>query len=256
MNIVRVFGSGVLYFVSETGAFSILLWRIIKSLPYLFRFIKLVAEQMLIMGVASLPLVIFTSVFTGAVSAVQAAYQFQGLVPMRYLGGAVGKAVVIELGPVLTALVIAGRVGASIAAELGTMKVTEQIDALESMAIDPVKFLAMPRFVSGLIMLPVLTIFADFVAIVGGLIVSSIFLNINSHSFLSSLKHFFDLGDMLGGFIKAAIFGMVIALVGCYQGFKTYGGAEGVGQSTTRAVVYASVLILIADYVVAHILFA
>ncbi len=256
MNIIRAFGSGVLHFVSEIGDFSILFWRIIKSLPKIYKSFGLVTEQMLIMGVASLPLVIFTSVFTGAVSAVQAAYQFQGLVPMRYLGGAVGKAVVIELGPVLTALVIAGRVGAAISAELGSMKVTEQIDALESMAIDPVRFLAMPRFISGLIMLPVLTVFANFVAIMGGLFVSVFFLDIGSHAFLSSLKRFFDLGDMWGGFIKAAIFGMIIASVGCYHGFKTYGGAEGVGQSTTRAVVYASVSILIADYLVAHMLFA
>ena len=256
LNVIRVFGAGGLGVVSEIGSFAMLVWRIIRSLPKSLKSLGLIFEQMLMMGVASLPLVLFTSVFTGAVSAVQAAYQFQNLVPMRYLGGAVGKAVVIELGPVLTALVIAGRVGAAIAAEIGTMRVTEQIDALETMAVDPVRFLAMPRFIAGIVMLPVLTIFADFIAILGGLFVSVFFLDISSASFLSSLKRFFDIFDMFGGLIKSGIFGAIIATVGCYHGFRTYGGAEGVGLSTTRAVVYSSVMILIADYVVAHILFA
>jgi len=154
------------------------------------------------MGVASLPLVIFTSVFTGAVSAVQAAYQFQNYVPMRYLGTAVGKAVIIELGPVLTGLVIAGRVGASIAAELGTMKVTEQIDAMETMALDPIRFLAVPRFIAGLIMLPVLTILANFVAIMGALFVALFFIDITAYTFLNGVKLFFDLRG--GGLFQRA----------------------------------------------------
>lgn len=255
MKVLHVIGSGSLRFVSDVGSFSILVGRIFKSLPLFVKRINLTTEQMLMMGVASLPLVVFTSLFTGAVSAVQAAYQFRNIVPLSYLGGAVGKAVVIELGPVLTALVIAGRVGAAIAAELGTMKVTEQIDALETMAIDPVKFLAVPRFVSGLIMLPVLTIFADFIAIMGGLFVAVFFLDLNVYTFLNSLKRFFDIFDMFGGLIKAVIFGGIISTVGCFHGFRTSGGAEGVGLSTTRSVVYSSVLILIADYLVAHILF-
>jgi phospholipid/cholesterol/gamma-HCH transport system permease protein len=176
-------------------------------------------------------------------------------VPMRYLGTAVGKAVIIELGPVLTGLVVAGRVGASIAAELGTMKVTEQIDALETMALDPIRYLAVPRFIAGVVMLPVLTIFANFVAIMGALFVSILFIDISVYTFLNGLKLFFDIKDLFGGLLKAGVFGAIIAVVGCYHGFKTTGGAEGVGLSTTRAVVYSSVLILIADYIVAHIFF-
>jgi phospholipid/cholesterol/gamma-HCH transport system permease protein len=256
LNMIRMIGAGGIEFVAGVGSFTILLWRIIKALPLFVKNIRLTTEQMLMMGVASLPLVLFTSVFTGAVSSVQAAYQFQNIIPMRYLGGAVGKAVIIELGPVLTGLVIAGRVGASIAAEIGTMKVTEQIDALETMALDPVKFLAVPRFISGVIMLPVLTIFADFIAIMGGLFVAIFFLDLNAFTFLNGVKRFFDVFDLFGGLLKAGIFGGIIAVVGCYHGFRTSGGAEGVGISTTRAVVYSSVLILIADYVVAHILFA
>jgi len=255
LNIFRIIGSRSLYFLSEIGAFTILVWRIIRSLPLFAKNFRLTSEQMLMMGVASLPLVVFTSVFTGAVSAVQAAYQFQNYVPMRYLGTAVGKAVIIELGPVLTGLVVAGRVGASIAAELGTMKVTEQIDALETMALDPIRFLAVPRLIAGVVMLPILTIFANFVAIMGALFVAIMFIDISAYTFLNGLKLFFDLRDLFGGLLKAGVFGAIIAIVGCYHGFKTTGGAEGVGLSTTKAVVYSSVLILIADYIVAHIFF-
>jgi phospholipid/cholesterol/gamma-HCH transport system permease protein len=255
LNIVQTFGSRGLYFLDEVGAFAILFTRIIKALPLFVKNIRLTVEQMLMMGVASLPLVIFTSVFTGAVSAVQAAYQFQNFVPMRYLGTAVGKAVIIELGPVLTALVVAGRVGAAIAAEIGTMKVTEQIDALETMALDPIRFLAVPRFIAGIVMLPILTIFSDFVALIGGLVVSILFVKISAYTFLNGVKLFFDLKDVFIGLLKAGAFGSIIAIVGCFHGFKTSGGAEGVGLSTTRAVVYSCVLILISDYVIASIFF-
>jgi phospholipid/cholesterol/gamma-HCH transport system permease protein len=210
---------------------------------------------MLYMGVNSIPLVFLTSLFTGAVTSVQAAYQFTDLLSMRYLGSAVGKAVIIELGPVLTALVVTGRVGASIAAELGTMKVTEQIDALESMALNPTEYLVVPRFVSGLLMLPVLTIFADFIAILGGLAVAVSFLNVTSHTFLTSVKSFFEMTDLLAGLTKSFAFGAIISIIGCFQGFKTTGGAEGVGRSTTMAVVVASVLILITDYILASLIF-
>jgi phospholipid/cholesterol/gamma-HCH transport system permease protein len=252
---LAMIGSRTIFFVKYVGGVILLLGRIFKGLPRLFGDFHLLVEQMSLMGVNSLPLVLLTSVFTGAVSSVQAAYQFKNLVPMRYLGTAVGKAVVIELGPVLTALVVAGRVGASIAAELGTMKVTEQIDALESMAIDPVPFLVTPRFLAGLIMLPVLTILADFVAILGGYLVALLFLQVSSHTFLSGLKMFFDIGDVLAGLLKAFAFGGIIGIIGCYQGFQTRGGAKGVGQSTTRAVVISSVMILISDYLLASVLF-
>ncbi len=215
----------------------------------------LTSEQMLFMGVNSLPLVIFTSVFTGAVSAVQASYQFQNFIPMRYLGTAVGKAVIIELGPVLTALVVAGRVGASIAAELGTMRVTEQIDALETMALDPVRYLVVPRFLAGIIMLPILTIIADLVAILGGLAVAVWFLDLTTYTFLNGVRLFFDLQDLFAGLVKSIVFGAIIALIGCFQGFRTLGGAEGVGFSTTRAVVVSSILILLSDYIIASIIF-
>lgn len=229
--------------------------RVFLGLPFVFRRFRLTSEQMLLMGVNSLPLVALVSVFTGGVAAVQAVYQISDYVPMRYLGTAVGKAVMIELAPVLTALVVAGRVGAAIAAELGTMKVTEQIDALETLALDPVKYLVVPRFIAGLVMLPVLTIFADTIAILGGLGVSAVSLHVSPHVFLNGLQDFFKMMDLTSGLLKAFVFGSIISIIGCYQGFKTAGGAEGVGRSATRAVVISSGLILISDYVVASILF-
>lgn len=254
-NPFRVVGRKTTLFFEDVGGISILIKNIILGLPGSFKRFHLIVEQMLYMGVNSLPLILVTSIFTGGVASVQAAYMFSDYVPMRYLGTAVGKSVIMELGPVLTALVVAGRVGASIAAELGTMKVTEQIDALETLALDPVKYLVTPRFVSGIIMLPVLTVFSDFIAILGGLLVSVVFLNVSSYTFLNGLKLFFHMRDLWAGLLKALVFGGIIALVGCYQGFKTEGGAEGVGRSTTRAVVLASVMILITDYILASFLF-
>ncbi len=216
---------------------------------------RLVVQQMATIGVESLWLVIIVSLFTGAVSAVQAAYQFTSVVPLKYLSGVILRGVVIELGPVLTALVIGGRVGASIAAELGTMKVTEQIDALRAMGISPVRYLVAPRLFAALVMLPVLTIYADAIAIFGGYVVAVTSLDVPSPVYLRGLQEFFRLKDLLSGLFKAFFFGGIIGLMGCYFGFRTEGGAEGVGRATTRAVVASCVLILVLDYVLATVLF-
>lgn len=255
MGVLSVIGRRSLDFSAYLGGLTIMSLRVLGALPQFIRARKLIIQQMLSMGVRSLPLITLTSVFTGAVAAWQAAYQFQNFVPMRYLGTAVGKAVVIELAPVLSALVVAGRVGASIAAELGTMKVTEQVDALEVMGVDPVRYLVMPRVLSGVIMLPVLVLFADVIAILGALVVAIVMVNLSSETFLNGVRLFFELSDLYAGLIKAGLFGLIISLIGCYQGFATEGGAEGVGRSTTGAVVIASVLILISDYFVATVLF-
>jgi phospholipid/cholesterol/gamma-HCH transport system permease protein len=196
-----------------------------------------------------------TSVFVGAVTTWQTAYQIKNYVPMRYLGSAVGRAIMIELAPVLSALVVAGRVGAGMAAELGSMKVTEQVDALECMGIDPVRYLVVPRVVAGLIMMPILVVFADLVAIGGGMAVSVLFLKVPQETFISGFKLFFQISDLTSGLSKAAVFGVIITLVGCDQGLGARGGALGVGRATTRAVVIASVSILIADYLIAVLMF-
>jgi len=252
---VESIGRHSVRFVADLGAFMIMLYGLLRSFQSFFKRIRLIFEQMLTMGVRSLPLVLLTSVFTGSVTAWQAAYNFRGLVPMEFLGLTVAKTVFIELAPVLTSLVVAGRVGASIAAELGTMRVTEQIDAMESMGIDPIGYLVMPRFVSGIIMLPVLVMFSNIVAIMGGMLVSVYMVQISHEMFFDSIKSYVGAFDVFSGLIKSVGFGAIISLMGCYNGFNAAGGAEGVGQATTKAVVLASVLILISDYLMATVLF-
>lgn len=241
--------------ISGLGRLSIMMGRTILAFKYLFRSLHLLTAQMYYMGVKSIWLIAITSIFTGGVSAWQAAYQFKNYVPIRYLGGAVGKAVLIELAPVLTALVIAGRVGAGIAAELGSMKVTEQIDAMESMAVDPIRYLVMPRFGAGIVMLPLITAIADFIAIVGALLVAVNFVGVETETFMNGFKQFFTLSDFFSGLAKAAVFGAIVSIMGCYHGFFATGGAQGVGAATTRAVVSAAVMILIGDYIMATLLF-
>ncbi len=248
-------GRGALDLITEIGAAGLLLWRILLAMRKLPRSMPLLIEQMRRIGVESLPLVMITSIFTGAVTAVQAAYQLKEFVPKIYLGTAIYKSVVIELGPVLTALVVGGRVSASIAAELGTMRVTEQIDAMDAMAIEPVRYLVMPRMLAGLIMLPILTVFADVLAIGGGFVVANLSLDVSPKTFIAGMKLFFFAHDVLGGLFKAFVFGGIIALMGCTAGLRTVGGAVGVGRAATRAVVASCVLILVSDYVLATLLF-
>jgi phospholipid/cholesterol/gamma-HCH transport system permease protein len=241
--------------VAEVGRVAILMRDIVRFLGPGLRSFGRVVQQMSAVGVGSLWLVFVVSLFTGAVAAVQAAYQFTAVVPMRFLGSVVLRSVIIELGPVLTGLVVGGRVGASIAAELGTMKVTEQIDALRAMAIHPVRYLVVPRVVAAIVMLPVMTVLSDAIAVVGGYAVAVTSIGISPHTYTQSLKDFFLLKDLMSGLIKAVFFGGIIGTMGCYYGFATEGGAEGVGMATTRAVVASCVLVLISDYVLANVLF-
>jgi phospholipid/cholesterol/gamma-HCH transport system permease protein len=252
---VAQLGRSVITVFQQWGAAFILLARILQALRSVFRKFDLVVLQMMAMGVHSLPVVVFSAVFTGMVAAVQASYQMQGLVPPIWLGTGICRAVLIELGPVLTALVVAGRVGSGIAAELGTMKVTEQIDALETMAIDPVEHLVMPRFVAGAVMAPVLTIFANFIALAGGWLVAVLSIGITTQVYLDGLRFHFHTKDLMGGVIKSVFFGIIIATSGCFHGFAAEGGAEGVGRATTRTVVAAAVMILIFDYIVSAWIF-
>jgi phospholipid/cholesterol/gamma-HCH transport system permease protein len=242
-------GRSTLNFFQEFGQVSYLLFRIIKSFTWIPRSRKLILYQMEHIGVNSIPLVLIIAVFTGAVAAWQAAYQLKGIAPLSFLGAATSRAIITELGPVLTGIVIAGRVGASIAAELGTMKVTEQIDALETMAVSPVRYLAMPRFLASLIMLPILVVFANSIAILGAYIVSNYFLGISFAVYFNSVKRFFEFSDFIGGLVKTVFFGGVTALLGCHIGFRTRGGAEGVGLATIRSFVFSAALILILDYI-------
>jgi len=253
---LQVIGRRGVNFVTKLGGLSLMLGKFLVSLKEIPRSLGLIFEQLYVLGVKSLPLIVIISIFVGAVSAWQAAYQFKFIgAPLRYLGQAVGKAVVIELAPVLSAIVFAGRVGAGITAELGTMRVTEQIDALESMGINPIRYLVMPRVLACLFMVPFLVIFANFVAIMGALVVSMVGVDVSSETFLNGFRNSFKMGDFINGLIKAGVFGLIIGVVGCYEGFNTYGGAQGVGKATTTSVVISSVLILVFNFVFAVILF-
>jgi phospholipid/cholesterol/gamma-HCH transport system permease protein len=249
------FGGGVRAFFAEIGAFSRLAGKTAGYAGSIVRDRRLLLNQMEHIGTNSLPLVVIIGFFTGMVSAWQAAYQFKGLIPYSFLGGAVSRAIFIELGPVLTAIVIAGRVGASIAAELATMNVTEQIDALESLAISPVRYLALPRILAAILMMPVLVTFANAIALGGAWIVSNFFLGIDAKMFFDSVQKYFHTKDILGGLFKALFFGGTTALIGVKVGFDASGGAEGVGRATIRAFVLSSAMVLILDYVIWTILF-
>jgi len=250
-----ILGRFLLEFVEETGGVFILIGRIFQIVPRTFANARNVFQQMDRIGLGSIPLVLVTSLFVGAVTSVQAAYQFHGYVPLKYLGTVVGKSVILELGPVLTALVVGGRVSASIAAELGTMKVTEQIDAMEMIAIDPVEYLVLPRAIAATIMLPVLTVFSDLLAILGGMFVANVSMHVSYNTFASGLKLLFRSQDLVGGLMKTFVFGFIIAAMGCYHGFATRGGAEGVGMATMKAVVSSCLLILISNYLLASLIF-
>jgi len=252
---LRIIGRSLFSLFAETGAYTSLLVNILSFIKYIFKDRHLLFEQMYRIGVSSLPLVTVVSLFTGAVSSWQAAYQFRGVISLDFLGTAVSAAIFIELSPVLTGLVVAGRVGASIAAEIGTMVITEQVDALETLAIDPVRYIAAPRFHAGWIMLPVLVIFSNFLAHLGAFVVAGALLDISASTFFSSVQKYFDLHNVFSGLIKAFIFGAGTALIGSSIGFRATGGAKGVGQATIKAFVSSSAFILISDYILAIILF-
>lgn len=204
-------------------------------------------NQMQKVGVKSFPLVFLTAIFTGMVLALQSAYQLKKFSALQFTADLVSLSITRELGPVLTAMVVAGRVGAGMTAELGTMKVTEQIDALKSLATDPIRYLVVPRVVACFFMLFILTIYADFIGIAGGYIVSIFKLGIASEQYINRLFIALFPKDVFTGLIKAFAFGLVISTVGCYYGFKARGGAEGVGMATTMSVVVSLITIIAFD---------
>ncbi len=241
------FGKRLLYLFREAGGlFLLFVNTLYLSLTTKWRR-RHIMGQMVKIGVTSLPLVFLTALFTGMVLALQSAYQLKNFNALSYTAGLVSLSITRELGPVLTAMVVGGRVGAAITAEIGTMKVTEQIDALVSLGTNPVKYLAVPRLIAALFMLPLLTVYADFIGILGGYIVAVVKLGISSSLYIRDSFDVLVLKDVITGLIKSVAFGIIIAVVGCYQGFETKGGAEGVGRATTVSVVEALILIIASD---------
>jgi phospholipid/cholesterol/gamma-HCH transport system permease protein len=240
-------GRATLALLSDFGRFSRFVGESGRALADIRTWPGLTVMHMRRLGVNSLPIALFLSAFTGIVLALQASYTFTGTIPLYFVGALVGKTMILELGPVLTGLALSGRIGANIAAELGTMRVSEQIDALETMAYNPVSFLVVPRVLAGTLMCPMIVTFANVIGIIAGWITSMNMLGLSTEQFVRGLRLFYDPFDITFYLIKSMSFGFVITLVGCYQGFHTQGGAEGVGVATTRAVVVASVLILVLD---------
>lgn len=199
-------------------------------------------------GVKSLGVAAITTIFTGMVLALQTAYSLPAIGVKYYIGTVVAKSLVRELGPVLTALIVGGRIGAGMTAELGTMKVTEQIDALRSMGSDPVKKLVAPKLAATLVMLPLLTVLGDFLGILGGMLIAVFQLDLTAGFYINDVLSSLTLEDIFSGIGKSFFFGYWVAVVGCYNGLTARGGADGVGRATTNTVVLASILVLITDF--------
>ncbi len=248
-------GRVVLENVEEMGKILLLF---ISVLAWMFRpplKLRNIFKQMEFVGVKSIFVVVLTGTFTGMVLALQGYHGFRMFSAESLVGGTVALGMTRELGPVLTSLMVTARAGSAMAAELGTMRVTEQIDALYVMAANPVKHLIVPRVIAGVLMTPMLTVVSDFVGILGGYFVGVHILGINSGVFVKNITRLVDLDDIYNGLVKAACFGLILSLIGCYKGFNTRGGAEGVGRATTEAVVLASISILISDYFLTAIMF-
>jgi len=243
----RLIGSGVVGVVRTVGRGGFLAVSAGRAVGRVEIWWPRFSRHLVDIGIRSIPLALFILSFTGIVLAIQASYTFTGTVPLYFVGALVGKTIILELGPVLTGLALAGRVGASVASEIGSMRVTEQIDALEALAYDPVAYLVVPRVLAGIVMFPIVTTFAIAIGIGAGWATSLVLLDMSTPAFVKGLRLFFETFDVQFALIKATSFGLIVTGVGCFYGFHTKGGAAGVGRATTRAVVVASMIILVLD---------
>jgi phospholipid/cholesterol/gamma-HCH transport system permease protein len=242
-------------FFQEFGWFFLTLWRVFKWTPRRPWDWRELLRQMLRIGVGSTPVVLLTALFTGAVMALQTYTVLVRFNAEGFVASIVALSMVRELSCVIGGLIIAGRSGSAMAAELGTMRVTEQIDALETLATDPIHYLMVPRVWATTITAPLLIVLADAIGIVGGYLVAVVLMGANPVTYLHKTFQYMDFDDLFSGLIKAAVFGLLLATIGCQKGFYTRGGAEGVGRATTQAVVLASIAILVADFFLTKILF-
>ena len=254
MRLLEGIGSFVLEILEYIGSIVLLLLGTVypfKKRPN----IKHIFQQMAHLGADTLPIVLLTILFTGMVLTLQTAHEFIKYGAQSSVGGVVAIAMGRELAPVLTGVVTAARVGAAITAEIGSMKVTEQIDALKVMATNPVAYLVVPRLIACVLMLPLLVVFADMIGTFGGYLVATLYADINSLTYFQSIKVFTVVNDVTGGLIKGAVFGAIIALVGCYKGLTAPNGAVGVGKATTGSVVNSIIAIFILNYFLSLILY-
>lgn len=217
---------------------------------------RLVLKQMIEIGYYSLPVVGLTAIFTGMVLALQSFTGFSRFSAESAIPNVVVVSITRELGPVLASLMVAGRIGAAMAAEIGTMRVTDQIDALSTLSTNPIRYLVAPRLLAAVTMMPLLVVVADIIGVFGGYLLSIYKLGFNPSAYLNNTFDFMKTDDVVSGLVKAAVFGFIVALMGCYHGFHSKGGAQGVGTATTNAVVSASILILTFDYIVTELFFS
>lgn len=254
--ICRTLGATILTFMQNVGGFAVF---IIQSVAHVFLppfFPRQIARQIIDIGYYSLPVVGMTALFTGMVLALQSYTGFTRFNAEGAIAGVVVLSVTRELAPVLAGLMVAGRIGAAIAAELGTMRVTEQIDALYTLSVNPFKYLIAPRIIAGTLMLPVLVLIGDIIGVYGGYLVAVYNLDFSAGTYLSQTWDILEPMDVISGLVKAGAFGFIVAVMGCYHGFYSARGAQGVGAATTNAVVSASILILIFNYALTQVFFS
>ena len=247
-------GRGTIIFFENLGRYCSTIWWMLSHMHNAKEYSRNIFSQMNIIGVSSIPIVLFISMFIGMVSAVQSAYQLFDWIPKSVVGSFVIKSVLLELVPLMSALVLAGKVGATITAEIGTMRVTEQIDALDALAFDSVSFLITPRVLSGTLMFPILVIFGGFVAVFGGFLGAILATDVPAEAYIKGIKNSFEVYDLFIGVIKATVFGFTITSCACYMGYNAQGGSEGVGKATMNTVIVSCLSVVVMDFIIASIL--
>jgi phospholipid/cholesterol/gamma-HCH transport system permease protein len=250
LRFLAAIGAVFLAFLAATGRlvlFAALALATLFTPPF---YIRAILREMVNIGYFSLPVVGLTAIFTGMVLALQSYTGFSRFAAEGAVATVVVLSVTRELGPVISGLMVAGRVGAAMAAEIGTMRVTDQIDALTTLSADPLRYLVLPRLLAGVITLPMLVVVADIIGVFGGYLIGVYKLDFNPQAYLIGTREHLETSDVVSGLVKAAVFGFIVTLMGCYHGYHSRGGAQGVGRATTHAVVSASILILVVDYLI------
>lgn len=247
-------GRHTIRFFEHVGSYAGLVWWMFRNQRNSRTYSRTFFPQMVQIGNDSIPIVMFVSMFVGMVTAIQSAYQLNAWIPRSVVGGLVIKSVLLELVPLLSALVLAGKVGATITAEIGSMRVTEQIDALEAMGYDSISYLVTPRVVAGTLMFPILVVFGDLLAVLGGMFGAVVVAHVPVGPFITGLKGSFLTMDLVFGLTKAVTFGFAITSIGCYEGYYVKGGAADVGQATMATVIDTSLAVVVLDFVLASVL--
>jgi phospholipid/cholesterol/gamma-HCH transport system permease protein len=253
-SVLESIGRRTISLFEHAGRFSALMWWVLRNLGNIREHPRNLLIQLGQIGNDSIPIVVFVCTFVGMVTSVQSAHQIYAWIPRSVVGGLVIKSVLLELTPLLTALVLAGKVGATITAEIGSMQVTEQVDALEAMGYDSRSFLVTPRILSGVLMFPILVIFGDLLALLGGLFGAIVLAQIPAGAFVSGMRASFSTGDVAFGLVKATFFGLAITSISCYRGYYVEGGAAGVGRATMATVVITCLTVVLLDLILASVL--